>query len=186
VLTEEMDSSVSAKRRREEEDRLSPPVLLTNRAVLDLLTTKLATKRFRGDAQHSEWIEDKVFKYLSHQPCTKLDASRADELQSILQSNKKKVTKRKPPPSTSPRNDIDEKDGETIRTAGFDLTPAESLQILNFMPTEPVEIHVLIEDLHSRMTERKQEELLALISSYKVDSQPETASERKSVKKKAR
>ena len=48
----------------------------------------------------------------------------------------------------------------------FDLTAAESLQILNFMPRESVEIHLIIESLPSRLTEERQAELLSLIGSY--------------------
>ena len=48
----------------------------------------------------------------------------------------------------------------------FGLTSAETLQILNFMPRETVEIHLIIQDLPSRLTEERQEELLKLIGSY--------------------
>lgn len=48
----------------------------------------------------------------------------------------------------------------------FGLTAAESLQILNFMPRESVEIHLFIEGLPSRLTEERQVELLSLIGSY--------------------
>lgn len=51
-------------------------------------------------------------------------------------------------------------------TTGFGLTEAETLQILNFMPTEPVEIHLMVEDLHVRMSETKQEEFLNMIQSF--------------------
>jgi hypothetical protein len=49
---------------------------------------------------------------------------------------------------------------------GYGVTEAESIQILNLMPTEPVEIHLMVEDLHARMSETKQEELLNMIQSY--------------------
>lgn len=48
----------------------------------------------------------------------------------------------------------------------FKLTKAETLQILNFMPRESVEIHLIIEDLQTRMSSEKQDELLALIAKY--------------------
>ena len=51
-------------------------------------------------------------------------------------------------------------------TASCCVTEAESIQILNLMPTEPVEIHLMVEDLHSRMSETKQEEFLNMIQSY--------------------
>ena len=48
----------------------------------------------------------------------------------------------------------------------YGLTDAETLQILNLMPTEPVEIHLMIEDLTSRLNEDEQNRLLSLISEY--------------------
>ena len=56
--------------------------------------------------------------------------------------------------------------GETTATTGFGLTHAEAIQCLNMVPTEPVEIHLLVEDLPGRLSERQQEELLGLMSSY--------------------
>ncbi|MGK3754804.1 MAG: DNA-directed RNA polymerase subunit F [Bacillariaceae sp.] len=52
------------------------------------------------------------------------------------------------------------------KVEGYGVTEAESIQILNLMPTEPVEIHLMVEDLHARMSETKQEELLNMIQSY--------------------
>jgi DNA-directed RNA polymerase subunit F len=52
----------------------------------------------------------------------------------------------------------------------FGLTEAEAIQIANFMPTEPVEIHLMVEELHNRMTEAKQQELLQCIASYRKDT----------------
>eukprot|EP00555_Chaetoceros_dichaeta_P010067 CAMPEP_0198264812 /NCGR_PEP_ID=MMETSP1447-20131203/17861_1 /TAXON_ID=420782 /ORGANISM="Chaetoceros dichaeta, Strain CCMP1751" /LENGTH=200 /DNA_ID=CAMNT_0043953917 /DNA_START=66 /DNA_END=665 /DNA_ORIENTATION=+ len=55
----------------------------------------------------------------------------------------------------------DRGDGE--ENGGYGLTDAETLQILNHLPiTEPVEIHLMIEDLSSRLDEDKQTELLQL------------------------
>lgn len=50
----------------------------------------------------------------------------------------------------------------------FLLTDAEILQICNFMPKESVEIHLIIQDLPTRLTEERQEELLTLIQSFIV------------------
>uniref|UniRef100_A0A7S2EJ46 DNA-directed RNA polymerase III subunit RPC9 n=1 Tax=Trieres chinensis TaxID=1514140 RepID=A0A7S2EJ46_TRICV len=49
---------------------------------------------------------------------------------------------------------------------GFGLTDGEALQVLNLMPRETVEIHLMIEDLPSRMTEERQGELLELVGKY--------------------
>ena len=52
------------------------------------------------------------------------------------------------------------------KRSGFGLTEAESIQLLNFLPREPVEIHLMIEELHTRMSEKRQEELLQFLQSY--------------------
>ena len=48
---------------------------------------------------------------------------------------------------------------------------------MNFMPTEPVEIHLMVEELHARMTEPQQEQLLELIRSYRKDGTSSTTAE---------
>jgi hypothetical protein len=53
-----------------------------------------------------------------------------------------------------------------VAPGGFGLTDAETLQILNLMPKEPVEIHLMIEDLQSRFGEDRQQELLNIIAKY--------------------
>jgi tRNA A37 methylthiotransferase MiaB len=52
----------------------------------------------------------------------------------------------------------------------FDLTALETMQILNFMPTELVELFLIVEELPDRMNEERQQELLQLISSFRTDS----------------
>ena len=109
---------------------------------------------------HRDWIEAKVLEYLQSTPCTKLkDPSRRSELKSRLMSKKRK------------KKDIlgdDESQPGRLSSVptGFDLTEAESLQLINFMPTEMVELHLMVEELHARMTEKEQDALLELISYY--------------------
>mmetsp|Transcript_35424 Transcript_35424/g.69768 ORF Transcript_35424/g.69768 Transcript_35424/m.69768 type:complete len:150 (+) Transcript_35424:98-547(+) len=50
---------------------------------------------------------------------------------------------------------------------GFDLTDAEALQVLNHLPTEIVELHLLIEDLPSRLSEERQQDLLDCIARHR-------------------
>lgn len=139
------------------------PVLLSNAEVVEMLQqriterTEIASKQKRRKSvnskyKHRDWIEEHVFDYLKSTPCMNLDASKRKELQSQLMSSKKK-------PSG---------DGKSSKTSGFGLTEAESLQVLNFMPSEKVEIHLMVEELHARMTEQSQEELLSLIQSYSI------------------
>lgn len=126
------------------------PKLISNLEVHELLSSRLSRKdgqKFR----HRDWIAKKVHQYLSTQtPCTKLDSARRDELKDILQAGYKK--RKVAIDSSSP--------------LGFGLTEAEALQILNFLPSEPVEIHLMIEELHTRMPEREQDRLLELIPKY--------------------
>jgi hypothetical protein len=146
------------------------PVLISNAEVMELLQENLASRETKHSSSssirnkrsnlyhHRDWIEKHVCEYLQSTPCGQIEKSRRQEFQSALRSNKKQATT-----TTS------------AATTGFDLTEAESLQILNFMPTEPVEIHLMIEELHARMTEKQQEGLLEFIASYKIkDDAPET------------
>lgn len=48
----------------------------------------------------------------------------------------------------------------------FGLTSAECLQVSNFMPQAVVEIHLIIEDLPSRLSREQQEELLKVIGTH--------------------
>eukprot|EP00978_Attheya_sp_CCMP212_P008360 scaffold19705_cov58-Attheya_sp.AAC.2 len=70
--------------------------------------------------------------------------------------------------SSSSQEDAPQEKGEE---GGFGLTDAETLQVLNMMPQESVDIHLMIEDLTVRMTEERQEELLELIQSYRQPEQ---------------
>lgn len=129
-----------------------PPVLVSNQEVMELLERRMMKNRSsnkrKRPSKHCEWIEEKVVQHLQTTPCVRLNASRRDELRSTLQSTKKSTT-------------------------GFALTDAESVQILNSMPAEPVELHLLIEDLHARMTDRQQKELLQFITSFRKDEKDE-------------
>jgi hypothetical protein len=70
--------------------------------------------------------------------------------------------------SSSSKEDSPQEKGEE---GGFGLTDAETLQVLNMMPQESVDIHLMIEDLTVRMTEERQEELLEIIQSYRQPEQ---------------
>jgi RNA polymerase Rpb4 len=53
-------------------------------------------------------------------------------------------------------------------TTGFDLTEAEAIQIINCSPKELVDIHLLIDSLHERMSMQQHEELLSTIQQYRT------------------
>lgn len=132
--------------------------------------------------QHRDWIERTVVEYLQSMSCTKCIPEKRKELQRILQSSKRMVAKGGSTATTTTTTaaavtttTISTTSGGsgTTRphsTTGFGLTEAEAIQVLNHMPTELVEIHLMIEELPSRMTDRQQEDLLSLVRSYVQDA----------------
>ena len=100
----------------------------------------------------------------------KLEPNKREEFYSKLKGNKKiRQTN-----ESSENNAMEEDAKPQSSTSGFDLTEAEALQIMNMMPSEPVEIHLMVDELQSRMSEEKQEEFLACIQSYSTGT-PELA-----------
>ena len=126
------------------------------------------TKRHR----HRDWIESKLLDYLQSGPSATISGSDAGSSNNLAELVK---TLRAPPPRKGKSNDA-KKDGKRksknggneAGTAdnGYGLTDGEMLQILNHMPTELVELHLIIDDLPSRMSDERQEELLQLIATY--------------------
>lgn len=139
-------------------------VLISNAEVLEMLNKKI-TKRKEKEAKqegrkkqnnkfaHRDWIEEHVHDYLQTTPCVNIETSKLEELKTKLIASKKHSVA-----------------GNAAKMTGFSLTEAESLQLLNFMPQEPVEIHLMVEELHARMTDTRQEELLELIRSNMKDA----------------
>jgi|UniRef100_A0A8J9SEZ4 hypothetical protein len=145
------------------------PVLISNAEVLDILGARVAEakaskKRPSYRTRHRDWIQSQVCEYLRATPCTRLDRARRKELQTVLRSHKRRVSN-----NNNSNDDSNSSTNGTTVGRGFQLTEAEALQVLNFMPTEPVEIHLMIEDLHARMPEKDQEELLRIVASYRKD-----------------
>ena len=119
-------------------------------------------RKVKNRFEHRDWIQENVLEYLKGTPCINIPKSRLQELKlkcmsggssSSSPSKKKRRTSESSPPKASP-------------VTGYGLTEAEALQVLNFMPQEPVEIHLMVDELHDRMSEAKQEEFLDMIRSY--------------------
>mmetsp|Transcript_17532 Transcript_17532/g.26550 ORF Transcript_17532/g.26550 Transcript_17532/m.26550 type:complete len:185 (-) Transcript_17532:700-1254(-) len=140
-------------------NKARPPDLITNIEVLKLLEERVSLrnaeeldaekgessngkkktkkKRTQQKLRQRDWIEEQVVTYLKNTPCAKADFQKLPPLVSKLRSTSKD---------------------------GFGLTPAETLQILNFMPTEAVDIHLMIDDLQTRIVpEERHEELLETV-----------------------
>ena len=124
--------------------------LMTNLEVMQVLSSlsphSSQRRKKRKHARHCDWIQDKVYAYLEKTPCAQVQS--ASQMPTLVSELKTK----------------------------FGLTNAETLQIINFMPQESVEIHLIIQDLPSRLTEERQEELLTLIASYRKQPNNDCAS----------
>lgn len=174
------------------------PTLISNLEVMQLLQKnieerakkegkKKLKKRPNKQFRHRDWVEKEVHRYLQSTNCGKLDPDRKDEFYSKLQGNKKIRQKAaassvatKQEESTSTNQDEGQQHDDTSAASvptGFGLTEAEALQIMNTMPSEPVEIHLMIDELQSRMSDEQQEQFLEFIGSYCKDEEtPDAAS----------
>ena len=137
------------------------PALVSNLEVMELLQERMATrqpdksdgsvKSTKGPFHQRDWIEQTVLEYLKSSPVGSSDLNMG-EMPKLI---------------------------ETLRLLRLhELTTAETLQVLNHLPTSLVELHLLIEDLEKRVPdEEKQMEFLKLICQYsgrEVDEQEES------------
>ena len=126
-----------------------PPDLVTNIEVMQILEEIIAARQEAKKAakggttlRQRDWIEEKVLEYLKSTPCVQAVPDKMPQLVKRLRGRPKE---------------------------GFGLTDAETLQVLNFLPRESVEIHLMIDDLQGRMSDERQEELLTLVASCLKD-----------------
>ena len=172
------------------------PALVTNIEVMHILEESLESrksdsnevddpktqvqKRRANQFQHRDFIEDTVYNYLHYTPCSQTNIEKMPELVRILKKSRQKKTKLKkeetaendeicePVVTSSSIQQTNPDENEELQEycEGFGLTDSETLQILNHMPKEVVDIHLLIEDLPNRFSDEQQEELLKVIAKY--------------------
>ena len=161
------------------------PALVTNIEVMNIISKRIEQRQEQGQEEtqerahnkkgnklrHRDFIEEKVYEYLQTTPCALVDFETMPEFVGRLkgtQEKKEDVTS-----STEHLKTESKESAEHIDTndeaQGYNMTDAEILQISNHMPTELVEIHLMIEELMGRMDEVKQNELLKLIADYAGD-----------------
>ena len=126
------------------------------------------TKRHR----HRDWIESKLLDYLQSSPSVSISGSGGDSPNFPNLAELVKTLRAPPRKSNDGRKDGKRKSKNGGKNEsdsadnGYGLTDGEMLQIINHMPTELVELHLIIDDLPSRMSDERQEELLQLIATY--------------------
>ncbi|KAL7435038.1 hypothetical protein ACHAXM_004411 [Skeletonema potamos] len=149
------------------------PTLVTNLEVMELLQERLTTRQtpdmFSSDGkkkgpsfQSRDWIEQTVFEYLKSSPAGSSDV-KLDELPKLVETLRREAA------TASPSSDADDakSDEDDGAIQGYGLTTAETLQVLNHLPTSLVELHLLIEDLEKRIPEEeKQMDFLRMLSQY--------------------
>jgi hypothetical protein len=155
------------------------PVLISNAEVMELLQRNMSAREEKqppkrnynrrniNKFEHRDWIEEQVHSYLLTTPCVRLPVANVAELKGKLMASAQK--KQATTTTTTKGEDGESAAVVSSKPVGFGLTEAESTQILNFMPGEPVEIHLMIEELHGRMSEKRQEDLLKLVASCSTD-----------------
>mmetsp|Transcript_11876 Transcript_11876/g.18367 ORF Transcript_11876/g.18367 Transcript_11876/m.18367 type:complete len:213 (+) Transcript_11876:159-797(+) len=163
------------------------PTLVTNLEVMHILAERIenrdadqsdkpqkSKRRQHPKLKHRDWIEDEVYSYLQQTPSANLDPKRMPQLVANLRGKKIPTADSQKKLENGDKSEIKKNPITPASDESFGLTDAETLQILNLMPTEPVEIHLMIEELHSRMTDEKRDELLEIISSYAASAEDTT------------
>mmetsp|Transcript_32256 Transcript_32256/g.54481 ORF Transcript_32256/g.54481 Transcript_32256/m.54481 type:complete len:184 (-) Transcript_32256:847-1398(-) len=160
------------------------PALLTNLEVMELLQERVAIREASSSSdgnnnnklpsfQSRDWIEQTVFDYLNSSPAGSSEV-KLDDMPKLVK------TLRREPSATTATTDADDNklDESSDVVQGYGLTTAETLQVLNHLPTSLVELHLLIEDLEKRIPEEeKQMEFLRLLSQYSGRDVEEAAGE---------
>lgn len=163
------------------------PKLISNLEVLEILRARPPTrtsasyhskKKPRRRGPHrllpADQVAAQVEDYLRNtSPCTRIDPAQSQELMNRLQRSPKKgsLLGLSEDDKNRKNGDSSSSSSSTTTTAGFGLTQAEAIQCLNMVPTEPVEIHLVVEDLTNRLSERQQDELLNVMKSFDTTQQ---------------
>lgn len=182
LLSESLDEKL--KEAEDKEGFQQTPETTTSQPAKD--------KKKNRKLRHRDFIENSVHEYLQGSSCAYANIDTVPELVYKLRRKSKKnennvgddnsaraenTLKRCKIESNDHNISMDSNDVNDVKTSkdeqkdeeeeeGYGLTDAETLQILNHFPTEPVELHLMIEDLSNRIDEDRQNELLQLISQY--------------------
>jgi len=156
ILSENIQRRVEAEKEKAEREGLAPDETTEGQEISGGVRRRVDRRQLK--LRHRNHVEDTVHEYLKYSACAEVDSDRMPELVARLQQNDSNAT------TISVGGGVDSDIG------GFGLMDAETLQVLNLMPKEPVELHLIVEDLMGRMDEDRQRELLDLLPQYRTSS----------------
>mmetsp|Transcript_40491 Transcript_40491/g.69051 ORF Transcript_40491/g.69051 Transcript_40491/m.69051 type:complete len:194 (-) Transcript_40491:796-1377(-) len=157
------------------------PSLVSNLEVMQLLQERMAARQSqengsdvnskieqdngiqKGPFQNRDWIEQTVLNHLQSSPVGGSDVKLEDMPKLVEQ------LRRDPGADASIESASANATEETKLQTGYGLTNAETLQIINHLPSSLVEVHLLIEDIEKRGNleeEEKHTQFLRLISEF--------------------
>jgi hypothetical protein len=156
------------------------PALVTNIEVMNILSKRIerrhedATASEENDVnenkgnpklRHRDFIEEKLLEYLHTTPCANVNIQQMPTLISKLMGGSSTNETAEYIEAEGNGEDVEPKHFDDCGE-GYNLMDAEILQILNLMPTEKVESHLMIEQLENRLDDDRQDQMLQLISEY--------------------
>ena len=154
------------------------PALVTNIEVMNILSKRIERRHEDATAseendfnekkgnpklRHRDFIEEKLLEYLHTTPCANVDIEQMPTLISKLMGGTNETAE-----SIEAEGNGEDAEPKHLDDGvkGYNLMDAEILQILNLMPTEKVEAHLMIEQLENRVDDDRQDQMLQLISEY--------------------
>mmetsp|Transcript_2524 Transcript_2524/g.5497 ORF Transcript_2524/g.5497 Transcript_2524/m.5497 type:complete len:178 (+) Transcript_2524:94-627(+) len=168
-------------------DPCSPPVLLSNAEVLEVLqrqnerndkellqdSSKNSNDSNRDDSskkkhkrrkqkvyyKRRDWIQNETLMYLKNSPCSSLDVQRIDDLKAKFCTNDSNITTMMSSAVSKKKN------GDK----GYSLTEAETIQVMNMMPQgSVVDVHLLVAEAHTRIGDESEvEKFLDTLNKYR-------------------
>lgn len=153
------------------------PALVTNIEVLQILRSRVTKRQEETDKQtaagiiitprqrreqklyHRDYIEEGVYNFLENSACGGDHIDTKEKIPRLV-----RLLKKRPRP---PQNGIYDDQNEQCNQKeedeeGFGLNDAETLQVLNLIPRETVELHLMVEDISTRLSEERQADLLKM------------------------